>query len=245
MFHHDTPLRSRTARSASDTVVSSTDPLVTLNDPFPCSGYARPLQRVIVQLSAACPDGRTRGEVMRQFACRPLAVLAWLLPLALSAQEFRGTISGEITDPTGAMIAGAKVTATETNTGTRIPTVSDSGGQYTAPFLLPGDYDITVHLEGFKEFVRRGVHVGAGDHAVIDVRLEVGNVTQSLEVTADAPLLNTENASLGQAVTTKEIAAQRGSSTSPILKSISAATVRVLQCLEPPGVSDAQYDGEQ
>jgi hypothetical protein len=134
------------------------------------------------------------------------AVFALCIPLALYSQEFRGTISGTISDPTGAMVAGAKVTVTETNTGTRIPTVADATGHYTASFLLPGDYEVGVQLEGFKEFVRRGVHLGAGEHPLIDVRLEVGDVSTSVEVTADASLLNTESGSLGQAITTKEVA---------------------------------------
>jgi Carboxypeptidase regulatory-like domain len=123
----------------------------------------------------------------------------------LFAQEFRGTISGVVTDPSGAAIPGAKLTVTETHTGTRIPTVSDSAGKYVVPFLLPGDYDIAVQSQGFKAFTRKGVHVGADDHPVIDVKLDVGDVATSVEVIADASLLNTENGSLGQAVTTKEV----------------------------------------
>ncbi|HEY2012941.1 MAG TPA: TonB-dependent receptor [Bryobacteraceae bacterium] len=133
-------------------------------------------------------------------------VAGCLLALSIAfAQEFRGTLSGEVTDQTGAVIAGARVTLTETQTGTVISAVADATGKYTAPFLLPGDYDVSAQLKGFKEFIRRGVHVGAGDHPVIDIRLDVGDATQSVEVTADAPLLNTENASLGQAISTKEI----------------------------------------
>jgi len=134
------------------------------------------------------------------------ATLILAAPFALFSQEFRGTISGVITDPTGAMVAGARVTVTEENTGTKIPTVSGASGEYTAAFLLPGDYDINVELQGFKSFVRKGVHVGAGDHAVIDVKLDVGNIATSVEVTADASLLNTDNSSVGQAITTKEVA---------------------------------------
>src|ERR1035438_8509672 len=115
------------------------------------------------------------------------------VPAALFAQEFRGTISGTIADPTGAMIVNAKVTVTEAHTGTKVPTVSDSGGHYTIPFLLPGDYDIAAQMEGFKGFIRKAVHLDAGD------------TTQSVEVTADAAQLNTENASTGQAITTKEV----------------------------------------
>jgi hypothetical protein len=136
---------------------------------------------------------------------RLVSLLALCIPAALFAQEFRGTISGSVTDPTGAAITAAKVTVTEEHTGTKVPTVSDSAGQYAATFLLPGDYDIAVEAPGFKEALRKGVHVGAGDHPVIDVKLAVGDVSQSVEVTADAAMVNTENATVGQAVTTKEV----------------------------------------
>jgi hypothetical protein len=132
-----------------------------------------------------------------------LLALAVVLPLA--GQEFRATISGVVTDPDGAAIVGAKVTLQEIHTGTKVQTVTDEAGQYTAPFLQPGDYDISVHMTGFKESIRKAVNVGSGDHPAIDVRLAVGDVTQTVEVTAEAPLLNTENASAGQSITTKEV----------------------------------------
>src|ERR1035438_181897 len=119
-----------------------------------------------------------------------VSLLTLLIPVALFAQEFRGTISGSVTDPTGAAIASAKMTVTEEHTGTRIPTGSDGAGQYAATFLLPGDYDIAVASPGFKESLRKGVHVGAGDHPVIDVKLAVGDVDRSVEVTADAAMVN-------------------------------------------------------
>ena len=128
-----------------------------------------------------------------------------LLAAAAWSQEFRGTISGAVTDPSGASVPGAKVTVTETRTGTRIPTVSDSAGKYTAPFLLPGDYDVVVQADGFKAFTRKGLTLAADDHLAIDVRLEVGNVAQSVEVSGAAPLLDTENSTVGQTVDTKEI----------------------------------------
>ena len=134
-----------------------------------------------------------------------VAILGFALALSLPGQEFRGAISGAITDATGGTIAGAKVTVTETHTNTKVDTVSESSGQYTAPFLLPGDYDITARMSGFKEYIRKGVHVGAGEHPVIDIRLEVGDTATSVEVTADVTLLNTENASTGQAITTKQV----------------------------------------
>jgi hypothetical protein len=137
---------------------------------------------------------------VRQFYFLLLATATFL-----HAQEFRGTISGSITDPTGATILGAKIAVTETNTGTRVQTVSDSAGQYTAPYLQPGDYEISASLQGFKESLRKGVAVASGSHVVIDMRLEVGNVAETMSVTAAAPLLNTENASAGSSITHEEV----------------------------------------
>ena len=92
-----------------------------------------------------------------------------------------------------------QVTVTEIQTGTKAETASDNTGQYTVPFLAPGDYQIVVKIAGFKEFVRKGVHLGAGDHVGVDARLEVGEVTQSVEVTAEVSMVNAESASVGQA----------------------------------------------
>lgn len=121
------------------------------------------------------------------------------------AQEFRGAIGGTVTDPSGAPVPGAKITVVETRTSTKNEAVSDSGGKYEVLFLLPGDYDIAVAAQGFRDYVRKALHIGSGDHPVIAVRLQIGEATQAVEVTADAPLVNAENASVGQAVTTKEV----------------------------------------
>ncbi len=124
---------------------------------------------------------------------------------ALFAQEFRGTVSGVVTDGTGASVANAKVAVVEIHTRTKIEVTTEATGQYTAPFLLSGDYDITVKLAGFKESIRKGVHVGAGDHVNIDMKLDVGDAATSVSVTAEAPMVNNENASVGSAITTKEV----------------------------------------
>src|SRR5579875_3756104 len=80
------------------------------------------------------------------------------------AQEFRGTISGAIADPTGAALPGADVTVRETHTGTTNKTKSDSAGQYVVPFLLPGTYSITATMQGFEKTTRDGVTVEAQAH---------------------------------------------------------------------------------
>ncbi len=127
------------------------------------------------------------------------------LPALMLAQEFRGQISGLITDRTGAIVPNVQVTITEINTNARLQSTSESSGRYTAPFLLPGDYDIAAQAPGFREFVRKGVHVGAGEKLTIDIPLDLGETSQSVEVTAEAPLVNNENASVGGAITTKQV----------------------------------------
>jgi hypothetical protein len=134
-----------------------------------------------------------------------VAVVALLVPLAAFCQEFRSTISGVVMDPSGAAVSGAKVIATETRTGAKTPTVTDSTGKYSIPFLAPGVYDLSAQFQGFKEAVQKDINLGAGEHPVIDIHLAVGEVTQSVEVSADASLLNTDNASVGEAITTKEV----------------------------------------
>jgi Carboxypeptidase regulatory-like domain len=132
-----------------------------------------------------------------------LAVLISSTPS--SAQEFRGTISGAVTDSAGAVVPNVQVTATEISTGSKTQTITNGDGEYTLPFLLPGDYEISAQVGGFKEFIRKGVHLASGDHPVIDMRLQVGASTESMQVTAEVPLLNTENASTAQVITAKQV----------------------------------------
>src|SRR5277367_984670 len=118
----------------------------------------------------------------------------------LFAQEYRGTFSGTIKDPQGAPVAAAKVTATETQTGAKTEVNSESTGAYTLSFLAPGTYQIKVEAPGFKQFVRTGLTLSASEHPVIDITMQVGEVSQSVTVAAEAPLLIASNASVGQTV---------------------------------------------
>jgi hypothetical protein len=128
-----------------------------------------------------------------------------LFCLPLLSQEYRGTFSGTITDPQQAPVAGAKVTATETQTGTKTEAVSESTGAYNLPFLAPGTYQIKVEAPGFKQFTRTGLTLSASEHPVIDIAMQVGDVSQSVTVAAESPLLIASNASVGQTVTTQEV----------------------------------------
>ncbi len=134
-----------------------------------------------------------------------VAVLLSVISAASFAQEFRGTFSGQVTDPTGASIAAAKVVATETRTGVKTQTVTDASGKYAIPFLSPGLYELTALAQGFKMAKRTDLTLGSDDRPVIDFRLEVGDASTSVTVSADAPLLDSENASVGQSISTKEV----------------------------------------
>src|SRR5215469_287567 len=128
-----------------------------------------------------------------------------LIASPVFAQEFRGTFSGTVTDAQGAAVAKAKIVATEIHTGVKTTALSEDTGAYTIPFLALGEYEITAEVSGFKTFVRRGITLSAGEHPVIDIRMEVGALTDQVTVTADAPIMVTANPSLGQVITTAEV----------------------------------------
>ena len=131
--------------------------------------------------------------------------LATLAIASLHAQEFRGTFSGSVTDQQGAAIAKAKVVATEVQTGNKSETYTEATGDYTIPFLKPGTYEITAEAAGFKTALRKGLTLRTGEHPVIDLRLEVGGVSETVQVSAEVPLIETSNSSAGEVITTQEV----------------------------------------
>ncbi|HEY2934169.1 MAG TPA: carboxypeptidase-like regulatory domain-containing protein [Acidobacteriota bacterium] len=119
----------------------------------------------------------------------------------LTAQEFRGSILGRVTDPSGAVVPGAAITIVNEATNVKAEAVSNDEGNYTVPFLLPGRYTVTVELPGFKKAVRSGVVVQVQDKVTLDFALQVGEASESVTVSSESPLLQTANADLGQVVT--------------------------------------------
>ena len=87
----------------------------------------------------------------------------------------------------------------------KVSAVTEPSGAYSLPYLQIGEYKINATATGFKAFVQNGIVLNAGEHPVIDIRLEVGAVNESVTVNADAPLLETANPSIGQAITTREV----------------------------------------
>ena len=127
-----------------------------------------------------------------------------LIVLAVSqlclAQEFRGTILGRITDPSGAVVPTSKVTITNEETGVGVNAESNAEGNYNVPFLLPGRYSVTVDASGFRKAVRQGIVVQVDARVTLNFALELGPVAETLTVTAETPLLQVANAELGQVV---------------------------------------------
>jgi len=130
---------------------------------------------------------------MRFFAMGACGLLVALASPGLG-QEFRATIAGEVSDSSGAAVAGAKVVAASVERKTLRHFTTNSAGRYHIEFLLPGSYSITVEKAGFKRFVRDGVSLLAADNVSIDLRLEVGATSETVIVSAAVPLLQTESA---------------------------------------------------
>src|SRR5437588_11920659 len=106
--------------------------------------------------------------------CAALAIAS----AALLAQTGGGaTLVGTVTDSSGAVVAGAKVTVVNTGTNFVTETTTNADGAYYVPYLIPGDYRVTVTSTGFKEFVRGGLTLRSAQVPRIDIKLEVGAVT--------------------------------------------------------------------
>jgi hypothetical protein len=138
-----------------------------------------------------------------RFTCVFLYV--FLFAWGAFAQSDRGTITGTIADPAGAVVANAAVEARNIDTGSLFPVVSTSTGNYTVAGLPAGNYEISVTVSGFKKYVRQGLTVQAAQTMRIDATLEVGNTSDSITVTEAAPLLKTESGEMSHTVTTDRI----------------------------------------
>jgi len=131
--------------------------------------------------------------------------LVLLLPTVLSAQEFRATISGRVSDSQNAIISGAKITATQIDTAAKFEAASDADGIYTIPFLPPATYRLTAESAGFKRYVREKVAANSNERLGIDIQLEVGEITETIDISSDSPILETASASTGQVISSAQI----------------------------------------
>jgi len=129
----------------------------------------------------------------------------FLLSFTAFAQSDRGTITGTIADPAGAVVANAAVEAKNTATSAIYQAASSGTGNYTIAQLPAGAYEMTVNVPGFKKYVRGGLQVEVAGTVRIDVTLEVGSATESVTVEAAAPLLKTEGGEVSTNIATNTL----------------------------------------
>ena len=139
----------------------------------------------------------------RHLLNRCLAGLVFMLVLfsvTLSAQQTSGSVVGIVTDNSGAVVSGGTVTLTNVDTGDRRTATTNAVGDYQFVNLVPGNYRVDVEVSGFKHFIRTNVVVQVQGSTRVDASLELGNVSETVEVTSQAPLVETQQATLGQVV---------------------------------------------
>src|SRR5579864_2577276 len=157
---------------------------------------------------ATCLEG---SHVMTKRACFKGSILVCAIMLfgviqpLVFAQLTTGGIVGTVSDPSGSRIPGVTVTALQIETSTPTTTTTDSEGSYSATNLKIGTYTVSFQKQGFQRSVESNIDVGIGQVVRVDVALKVGGVTQTVEVTGAAPLLQTETSSLGTIETEKRI----------------------------------------
>ncbi|MCX6613422.1 MAG: carboxypeptidase-like regulatory domain-containing protein, partial [Acidobacteria bacterium] len=131
-----------------------------------------------------------------------------LLLLLFSASVFGqtlGDVSGAVTDPQGAPVAGANITIKNSSTNASRSTTTNGEGLYSFPALVPGTYSVKVDKAGFKTFNQSNIEVQVQASLRVDVAMQLGQVSETIEVSSSAAALQTENATVGTVVEQKRI----------------------------------------
>ncbi|MEK7408662.1 MAG: carboxypeptidase-like regulatory domain-containing protein, partial [Acidobacteriota bacterium] len=133
--------------------------------------------------------------------------IAAFLALPLGAQEYRATLLGVVSDPSGAAVVGAAVKVTNIESGVVATSSTNQEGTYVIPYLLPGRYSLQVEQSGFRSFERSPIELRVNDRTRLDVTLELGQLSDRVTVTAEAPLLEVSSGSRGQSIEARKITA--------------------------------------
>jgi carboxypeptidase family protein len=138
-----------------------------------------------------------------------LSCMAFVLTLCsasiASAQEFRATITGRVTDPSGSVIPGATVTVANTQTGEVAVGVTTTDGVYTIPFLRPGLYTVSAELTGFRKVTQPNVRLEVGQTSAVNLQLPLGELSENVTVAAESPLLETSKADRGLVIDNERV----------------------------------------
>jgi hypothetical protein len=179
----------------------------------------------------------------------PFVLILLLIMSAALAQDPRGGITGTLSDSSSAAIPNVTVRAVNSETGVAASAVSNGVGSYNLPFLAPGLYRVTAEVRGFKKYVRDKIEVRVGETVELLIRMEVGEITETVEVTATTPLLETTSASLGQVVDQRRILElpQRGGNAMELTLLtpgvVNATDMRLRKAMAPEATSQIATDG--
>lgn len=132
-------------------------------------------------------------------------VVIILLPAAVFGQGYFGTVSGTLTDPSGAIIQGARVTLLDEQKGYHFTAKSDSDGRYLFVSIPPGLYSVTAEMAGFEKTVRTHIKLNVSENATANLSLKIANASQSVEVRAQTTTIDTQDAVTGQVVDRRAI----------------------------------------
>src|SRR6476660_4343888 len=163
-------------------------------------GQAHPWRTHMIRRVSWYPEGLVRVLFI-------LVTLAVCSPMQAGAQTVSGTILGTVTDSSGSVVPNAKVTILNEGTGLTRTVQADANGEFTAPSLPTGHYTVIAELTGFKTLTLSNIELGVDQRARIDLKLEVGAMTESVSVEATSPLLQTSSSELGTTVQAAQIEA--------------------------------------
>lgn len=135
--------------------------------------------------------------MFRGVARQAILALVCAFSSSLWAQEFRATLVGRVSDPSGAGVGNATVTAKNVQTNVETPATTGDEGNFTIPFLAPGTYNVTATGAGFKQSIRENIVLQVGANVTVDFALQVGDVAEQVTVTGDQPLLEEATATRG------------------------------------------------
>ena len=144
---------------------------------------------------------KVRHDCERVLQALTIAGMIFLLPAALFSQGYFGTVSGNLTDPSAAVIQGAKVTLLDEEKGYQVSTMSDSNGHYLFPSIPPGVYSVTAEIRGFQKTVRTQIKLNVSENATANLTMKIASETQSVEVHAQTQTIATEDAVTGRSST--------------------------------------------
>ena len=163
-----------------------------------------------MRLSASLASGRhphTSNTPVALLVCALVAMLVgtFAVPSTVYAQAVTGTLLGNVTDSSGAAVPGATVTATETQTNIARTAVSNETGHYLFSSLKNGTYTVEAELQGFRKLVRQNVRVDVNTTMRVDLTLELGQLTESVTVASETPLLQTDRTDTGRMIDSKMV----------------------------------------